>query len=100
MRGDAARRILKAARSLRSDLIVLASHGRAGAGAFWQGSVGSPVCAASSVPVLLVPAAPENAGPPSIAFAHRGGRALQVPHAILVRRFDRGLRPCRESLLM
>ena len=63
IRGDAARRILKAARGLRSDLIVLASHGRAGAGAFWQGSVGSRVCAAAAVPVLLVPAAPEeNAG--------------------------------------
>ncbi len=59
VRGDAPRRILKAARALHSDLIVLASHGRAGAGAFWQGSVGSRVSAAGTVPVLLVPAAPE-----------------------------------------
>jgi nucleotide-binding universal stress UspA family protein len=56
-RGDAARRILRAA--ARADLVVLATHGRAGAGAFWAGSVGSRVCAASPVPVLLVPAATE-----------------------------------------
>ncbi len=59
LRGNAARRILRAARSMRSDLIVLATHGRAGAGAFWAGSVGSRVCAASTSPVLLVPATPE-----------------------------------------
>jgi nucleotide-binding universal stress UspA family protein len=62
LRGDAVKRILKSARALRSDLIVLATHGRAGAGAFWAGSVGSRVCAAASCPVLLVPATPEPAG--------------------------------------
>jgi nucleotide-binding universal stress UspA family protein len=62
LRGDPTRRILKSARSLRSDLVVLATHGKAGAGAFWAGSVGSRVCAASLCPVLLVPATPEPAG--------------------------------------
>ncbi len=62
LRGDPARRILKSARSLRSDLVVMATHGKAGTGAFWAGSVGSRVCAACSCPVLLVPATPEPAG--------------------------------------
>lgn len=59
MRGDASRRILRTARALHSDLVALASHGRAGTGAFWAGSVGSRICAACSSPVLLVPAVPE-----------------------------------------
>jgi nucleotide-binding universal stress UspA family protein len=59
LRGDPAKGILKSAHAMRSDLIVLATHGRAGAGAFWAGSVGSRVCASTASPVLLVPAGAE-----------------------------------------
>jgi nucleotide-binding universal stress UspA family protein len=62
LRGDPARRIVRAGRSLRSDLVVVATHGKAGTGAFWASSVGNRVCAASPCPVLLVAATPEPTG--------------------------------------
>jgi len=54
-RGDPARAIVKAARRLTADLVVMGTHGRAGTDAFWTGSVAAQVVARASVPLLLVP---------------------------------------------
>jgi nucleotide-binding universal stress UspA family protein len=54
-RGDPARAIVKAARRLSADLVVMGTHGRAGTDAFWTGSVAAQVVARASVPLLLVP---------------------------------------------
>ena len=54
-RGDPARAIVKAARRLTADLVVMSTHGRAGTDAFWAGSVAAQVVARASVPLLLVP---------------------------------------------
>ncbi|MGA2613048.1 MAG: universal stress protein [Spirochaetia bacterium] len=54
-RGDPARAIIRAARRLTADLVVMGTHGRAGTDAFWAGSVAAQVVARASVPLLLVP---------------------------------------------
>jgi nucleotide-binding universal stress UspA family protein len=56
-RGDPARVIAAQARRWHADLVVLASHGRLGLEAFWEGSVAQTVCRRSHLPVLLVPVA-------------------------------------------
>jgi nucleotide-binding universal stress UspA family protein len=55
LRGDPAGVIVDFARRLRADLVVLATHGRLGMGAFWEGSVANSVCSRCTAPVLLVP---------------------------------------------
>ena len=57
-RGDPARAIVKAARRLSADLIVMGTHGRTGTDAFWAGSVAAQVIARSRAPLLLVPLHP------------------------------------------
>ena len=54
-RGDPARAIVRTARRLAADLVVMGTHGRAGTEAFWEGSVAARVIARSRVPLLLVP---------------------------------------------
>jgi nucleotide-binding universal stress UspA family protein len=54
-RGDPARAIVRTARRLSADLIVMATHGRAGTDAFWEGSVAARVVSRARVPLLLVP---------------------------------------------
>jgi nucleotide-binding universal stress UspA family protein len=54
MRGDPAAGVLQIAKSHRADLIVLATHGRTNAGAFWSGSVTPKILARAHIPVLLV----------------------------------------------
>ncbi|HVP19623.1 MAG TPA: universal stress protein [Spirochaetia bacterium] len=54
-RGDPARAIVKEARRLSADLVVLGTHGRAGTDAFWAGSVAAQVVARARAPLLLVP---------------------------------------------
>jgi nucleotide-binding universal stress UspA family protein len=54
-RGDPSRAIPHAALRLGADLIVMGTHGRAGTGAFWAGSVAARVIARTRVPLLLVP---------------------------------------------
>ena len=54
-RGDAARMISKTAQSISADLIVMGTHGRVGAEAFWAGSVAAQVVANTRVPLLLLP---------------------------------------------
>ena len=54
-RGDPALAIVRTARKLAADLVVMSTHGRAGTEAFWEGSVAARVIARSRVPLLLVP---------------------------------------------
>lgn len=55
-RGDPAAKIAHAAETTRADLIVFATHGKAGTRAFWADSVGARVISQISRPALLVPA--------------------------------------------
>ncbi len=55
IRGDPARAIVTSTRRLAVGLVVMGTHGRAGADAFWAGSVAARVVARSRAPVLLVP---------------------------------------------
>lgn len=55
LRGDPAKVILDAALNAQIDLIVLATHGKTGMGAFWAGSVAHKICSQSKVPLLLIP---------------------------------------------
>ena len=54
-RGDPAQAIVRAARRLDADLVVMGTHGRAGTVAFWEGSVAARVVSRTRVPLLLVP---------------------------------------------
>jgi nucleotide-binding universal stress UspA family protein len=54
-RGDPAEEIAEGAREQHADLVVLATHGRAGMNAFWSGSVAPRVPALCSAPLLFVP---------------------------------------------
>jgi nucleotide-binding universal stress UspA family protein len=59
-RDDPATAILDQAKRVRADLIVMATHGRAGMGGAWAGSVSNKVLARSPGPFLLIRAP----GPP------------------------------------
>jgi len=54
-RGDPARAIVRTARRMAADLVVMGTHGRAGTDAFYQGSVAARVTARLGIPLLLVP---------------------------------------------
>lgn len=54
-RGDPARVIVRTARRIHADLIVLGTHGKSGMDAFWSGSVAAEVSSRSKTPLLLVP---------------------------------------------
>lgn len=54
-RGDPAPQILAGAKSAGAGLIILPTHGKAGMGAFWSGSVSPKVVSSSRLPVLLIP---------------------------------------------
>jgi nucleotide-binding universal stress UspA family protein len=53
-RGAAASKILEAAQRAGADLFVMATHGRAGLDAFWEGSVAPTVLNQAKAPVLLL----------------------------------------------
>lgn len=55
-RGEPVRVIAKHCAAVHAGIIVLGTHGRAGADAFWEGSVAARVCARTKVSALLVPA--------------------------------------------
>ncbi len=57
LRGDPAEMIADAANVGSVDLTVLATHGKTGMKAFWEGSVAHRVCSFSRVPLLLIPLA-------------------------------------------
>lgn len=59
-RGDPADIIIQRAENLPADIVILGTHGKAGQGAFWAGSVGQKVLSASRIPMLLVPVHPES----------------------------------------
>ncbi len=61
-RGEPAETIVTEAAGGGADLIVLATHGKAGSQAFWAGSIAALVLEKTALPVLLVPAGkPESA---------------------------------------
>ena len=47
--------IPKTAKAVSADLIILATHGKKGAEAFWNGSVTPKISKSSKIPLLLVP---------------------------------------------
>jgi nucleotide-binding universal stress UspA family protein len=47
--------IPKTAKTINADLIILATHGKRGAEAFWSGSITPKISKSSKVPLLLVP---------------------------------------------
>lgn len=53
-RGDVVTKILEHAEATRADLIVMATHGRAGFDAFWSGSIAPRVVNHATLPVLLL----------------------------------------------
>ncbi|MEA2574176.1 MAG: hypothetical protein QOH93_1474 [Chloroflexia bacterium] len=53
-RGDTAQSLVEAARESGASLVVLATHARAGLGAFWIGSVAAGIISKVSQPLLLV----------------------------------------------
>ena len=55
-RGEPARTIGAFAGRIRAGIVVRGTHGKAGAAAFWEGSVAARVCARTKASVLLVPA--------------------------------------------
>ena len=57
LRGDPAGMIADAANASSVDLTVLATHGKTGMKAFWEGSVAHRICSFSRVPLLLIPLA-------------------------------------------
>lgn len=56
LRGYPAQEILETLKGNEYDLVVVGTHGKAGLGAFWAGSVGAKVISDSSVPVFMIPA--------------------------------------------
>jgi len=59
-RGDPAVEIVSVAEKLKADLIVLSTHRKAGAAAFWARSVAPNVTRRSHTPILLVPLEEES----------------------------------------
>ncbi len=60
-RGDPAANLVEAAERAGADVITMATHGRAGLEAFWEGSVSAKVVARCGRPALLVRAADTQA---------------------------------------
>ncbi len=56
LRGEPAREVCAAAERLAADLVVLATHGKAGSSAFWSGSVAAKIIRDCPRPLLLVAA--------------------------------------------
>jgi nucleotide-binding universal stress UspA family protein len=54
-RGNPAKIIANVAKSRNIDLIILATHGKAGFNAFWAASVAPKICKHCHIPLLLVP---------------------------------------------
>ncbi len=55
VRGDPTIAIVRTAQQVGADVVVLATHGKAGMDAFWAGSVAAHVASRSDLPLLLVP---------------------------------------------
>ena len=59
-RGEPAKVIVETARRMEADMIVLATHGKKGAAAFWSGSLAPKISGQYRRPLLLVPVRSEN----------------------------------------
>jgi len=59
-RGDPASTIVSIAQRIKTDLIVLGTHGKVGTAAFWAGSVAPRVSDRTRLPLLLVPIASDD----------------------------------------
>ncbi|HBA89539.1 MAG TPA: hypothetical protein DCZ75_16600 [Geobacter sp.] len=57
LRGDPAEMIADAANVGSVDLTILATHGKTGMKAFWEGSVAHRICSFSRAPLLMIPLA-------------------------------------------
>jgi len=57
LRGDPTTRIIQIGEQFAADIIVLGTHGKSGAKAFWEGSVTARVAAKCRSSLLLVPVA-------------------------------------------
>lgn len=57
-RGDVAHELILEAQESHSDLMVIGTHGKAGIGAFWSGSVAPKLVGKTDLPLLLVPVKP------------------------------------------
>ncbi len=55
LRDDPSRAIIETSKRINADLIILATHGKKGADAFWEGSITPKISKASKTPLLLVP---------------------------------------------
>jgi nucleotide-binding universal stress UspA family protein len=55
VRGDPATAIVRTAKRVNADTVVLGTHGKAGMDAFWAGSVAAHVAGRTHMPLLLVP---------------------------------------------
>jgi len=55
LRGDAVEEVARYAGEVRADLVIVATHGRAGIGAFFAGSFGAGIMDKITMPILLVP---------------------------------------------
>jgi nucleotide-binding universal stress UspA family protein len=53
-RNDPAKAITETAKKVNADLIILGTHGKKGAEAFWDGSVSPKISKSSKIPLLLV----------------------------------------------
>jgi len=55
LRGDPAQKIVNYADSLPADLLVVATHAKTGADAFWSGSASPKITGRSLIPLLFIP---------------------------------------------
>lgn len=54
VRGETVPQIVQASQRLSADLLIMATHGRTGLGAFWSGSVAPNVLRQTKIPILLL----------------------------------------------
>ena len=77
--GDPAAAIVQTAEGLRTDMIVISTHGRSGLSRFLFGSVTLKVLSESAIPVLVVPSRErEEAEEPAPASAPDTGPSLAI----------------------
>jgi nucleotide-binding universal stress UspA family protein len=64
LRGDPAAEIVKAGQAFDADIIMLGTHGKSGAKAFWEGSVAARIAVKSDSSLLFVPILLKQGGSP------------------------------------
>ena len=76
--GEAPQEILRLARALKCDLIIMGTHGRAGLGRLLAGSVAEEVLRKAPCPVLVVKTPGPEAAPPEDQAPARAGEVVDV----------------------